>query len=139
MTLTKREQAERQEMRGQEQEDAHVTQVAIIERPTAALADVAALAEEHARATKLERYHEGLRPETERRQKTDLALFARFLQVAGTSPGDLYNDLDAWRDINAGLVAAFIQWQKREGYAIGSINVRLATVKAYCHLAFDVG
>jgi integrase len=26
-----------------------------------------------------------------------------------------------------------------QGYAIGSINVRLATAKAYCHLAYDTG
>ena len=37
------------------------------------------------------------------------------------------------------MLEAFIEWQKREGYAIGSINVRLATVKAYCHLAYDTG
>ena len=33
----------------------------------------------------------------------------------------------------------FLQWLKREGYAIGSMNVRLATVKAYCKVAHDAG
>ncbi len=31
------------------------------------------------------------------------------------------------------------EWQKIAGYSIGTINVRLATMKAYCHLAYDVG
>lgn len=112
-------------------------ETAIIQRAPMPLADVAAVASEYARSTKLARYHEGLRDETIRRQKADLELFTRFLRTVGTSPGDFYNDLAAWRDINAGLIESFIQWQKLEGYAIGSINVRLATVKAYCHLAYD--
>lgn len=37
------------------------------------------------------------------------------------------------------MLEAFIQWQKLQGYSIGTINVRLATVKAYCHLAYDTG
>ena len=114
-------------------------ETAIIQRPGAALSDVAALAEEYSKATRLTRYHEGLRDETIRRQRTDLLTFARFLQSVGVQAGDLYNDLDAWHGVGAGLLEAFIAWQKLQGYAIGSINVRLATVKAYCHLAFDVG
>jgi integrase len=37
------------------------------------------------------------------------------------------------------LVAAFVQWQLQEGYAIGSINVRLSTVKKYVQLATQAG
>ena len=33
----------------------------------------------------------------------------------------------------------FVAWQVTAGYAIGSINVRLATVKAYCKLALQAG
>lgn len=112
---------------------------AIIQVPGAGLAGVSALADKHARATRLLRYQEGLRDETIRRQKTDLLTFARFLASVGVQPGDFYNDLEAWRGISAGLLEAFIQWQKLQGYAIGSINVRLATVKAYCHLAYEIG
>jgi integrase len=32
-----------------------------------------------------------------------------------------------------------VQWQLQQGYAIGSINVRLATVKTYCRLALQAG
>ena len=106
---------------------------------TGALSDVSALAEEYSKATRLTRYHEGLRDETIRRQIIDLLTFARFLGDTGTQPGDFYHDLHAWQGISAGLLEAFIEWQKLQGYAIGTINTRLATVKAYCHLAFDVG
>ncbi|SRR5216683_6269 len=112
---------------------------AIIQSPGGGLANVSALADEYARATRLTRYQAGLRDETIRRQKTDLLTFARFLHSVGVQPGDFYNDLDAWRGITAGLLEAFIQWQQMQGYAIGSINVRLATVKAYCHLAYNTG
>jgi integrase len=103
------------------------------------LASISAQAETYSRATRLTRYHEGLRDETIRRQRTDLATFARFLQSVGVQPGDFYHDLNAWQGIRAGLLEAFIEWQKLKGYAIGSINVRLATIKAYCHLAYEVG
>src|SRR5713226_2965741 len=103
------------------------------------LASISSLAETYSRATRLTRYHEGLRDETIRRQKTDLATFAHFLASIGVQPGDFYHDLGAWAGIGAGLLETFIEWQKRAGYAIGSINCRLATVKAYCHLAYEVG
>jgi integrase len=114
-------------------------ETAIIRQPITDLADVSVLAEEFSKATRLTRYQEGLRDETIRRQKTDLATFARFLASIGTQAGDFYNDLSAWQGIRAGLLEAFIEWQKLQGYAIGTINVRLATLKAYCHLAYEVG
>jgi integrase len=111
----------------------------IISVPGGGLADVSALADEYSRATRLTRYQEGLRDETIRRQKTDLLTFARFLASIGISAGDFYNNLNAWSGIGAGLLETFIDWQKLQGYAIGTINIRLATVKAYCHLAYEVG
>jgi integrase len=114
-------------------------ETAIIRQPVTDLADVSALAEEFSKATRLTRYQEGLRDETIRRQKTDLLTFARFLASINTQAGDFYNDLSAWQGIRAGLIEAFIEWQKLQGYSIGTINVRLATLKAYCHLADEVG
>src|SRR5438128_4009177 len=105
--------------------------------PVRSMAEAAARAKQYTRAVKLTKYQECLRPETLRRQKTDLLTFATFLEsIDDVVPGDFYNDLNAWTDITADLIETFIDWQKREGYAIGSINVRLATVKAYCHLAY---
>src|SRR6266700_3759130 len=114
-------------------------ETAIIISPSASLAGISAKAEEFSKATRLTRYHEGLRDETIRRQKTDLRKFARFLASIGVQAGDFYHELNAWQGMSAGLLEAFIEWQKIAGYSIGTINVRLATMKAYCHLAYDVG
>lgn len=114
-------------------------ETAIIIAPTSSLADIAIRAEEFSKSTRLVRYHEGLRDETIRRQKTDLLTFARFLQGVGVQAGAFYHDLNAWHGISAGLLETFIEWSKIQGYAIGTINVRLATCKQYCHLAYEVG
>jgi integrase len=114
-----------------------IDETALIQHPDMSVADAAQRATEFIRATRLVEYQEKLRPDTLKRQKRDLELFATFLRSIGTNPGDFFTNLDAWRDINADLIETFIWWQKREGYAIGSINVHLATVKAYCKLAFS--
>jgi integrase len=64
------------------------------------------------------RYHEGLRAETIRRQRTDLLTFAQFLASIGVQSGDFYHDLSAWQGIRACLLEAFIEWQNREGYSM---------------------
>lgn len=78
-------------------------------------------------------------PNTLRRQDNDLAIFARFLAQVHLSPGDLANDSQAWQGITWGIVAAFIQWQLRAGYAVSSVNMRLSTVKVYAGLAALAG
>lgn len=76
---------------------------------------------------------------TLRRQDADLALFTQFLDTTGAEVGDLAHAADAWVGVSWGLVAAFVRWQLLQGYAIGSVNVRLATVKAYTKLAMYAG
>lgn len=76
---------------------------------------------------------------TRRRHQADLQLFRKYLAQAGVVTGDLYTDPDAWRGVTWGLVAGFVEWQLQRDYAIGSINVRLATVKTYCQLALHAG
>jgi integrase len=61
---------------------------------------------------------------------------ARFA-AALTDGGDL--DAAAWRGITWGIVAAFVQWQLRQGYAVATVNVRLSTVKTFCKLAMQAG
>jgi hypothetical protein len=48
---------------------------------------------------------------------------------------DLYHDPAAWSGMSNGLVEGFVQWQLKQGYAIGSINMRLSTMWLYCKLA----
>ena len=84
-------------------------------------------------------FQERKAPHTRRRHQADLQLFRTYLAVAGVASGDLYIDPDAWQGVTWGLVAGFVQWQLQQGYAIGSVNVRLATVKTYCQLALHAG
>ena len=88
-----------------------------------------------------------LSPQTTRRHEGDLALFALYLgEVRAIDPASvvsvgarlLYHP-DAWRNTTWGLVQGFVEWQLANGFAIGSINVRLATVKRYCKLAMTAG
>lgn len=76
---------------------------------------------------------------TTRRQAGDLALFGQYLGAAGLTSGDFGNDPAAWRGITWGLVEGFTRWQLGAGYAVGSVNVRLATVKNYARLALKAG
>jgi integrase len=76
---------------------------------------------------------------TLRRQRDDLALFAQYLAEIGVEPGDFQNDPEAWRGVTWGIVGGFVQWMLQQGYAVGSINVRLSTVKTYAKLAVQAG
>ncbi len=77
---------------------------------------------------------------TLRRQRAELAAFATFLVGIGIDPlCDLASDPAGWAGITWGLVAAFVQWELQQGYAIGTINVRLATMKRYAQLAMQAG
>jgi integrase len=111
----------------------------IIPSTIAALDQVAAIANQVAASHALDEYHAGLAHETLRRQGADLALFTRYLHSVGTQADDFFNNLEAWRSISYGIVEGFKRWQQLAGYAVGSINVRLATIKAYCKLAHDAG
>ena len=86
-------------------------------------------------------YQQRLSANTRRRQSDDLALFATYLAAAGgvLNADDLLHNPNAWQGITYGLVDGFVRWMLVEGYAIGSINVRLSTVKAYCKRVAKAG
>ena len=86
-------------------------------------------------------YQETKSENTLRRQHADLALFSEYLSQAGmnVSEDELLSTPTAWSGITHGLVEGFIRWQVQAGYAIGSINVHLSTVKKYCALATKAG
>lgn len=112
---------------------------------------VGQIANQVANHTAHHRYHKTKAKTTRRRQIADLQCFFRFLAAAhyehpmtpflqALKTGEPLHDLWPWWDgITHGLVEAFLPWQEAEGYAIGSIGVRLSTVKAYCTLAARAG
>ena len=79
--------------------------------------------------------------ETVRRQRAGLDLFATYLDQVGicTDGESLQTKPQAWTGITWGIIAGFVKWQLIQGYAIGSINVRLSTVKTYAGLAHKTG
>lgn len=95
-----------------------------------------------ARVRVFAQYRDRLADETRRRQDADLGCFATYLVAIGVvSSGDVI-DLCApagWVHVTWGLVAGFVAWQSGQGYAIGSMNVRLSTVKTYAKLATKAG
>lgn len=103
--------------------------------PLSLLARAGYAADEVARERVFADYHARKAPQTLRRNRTDLLLFQEYLEAAGVPVGDFMLDPSAWSGMTWGLIAGFVEWQLQQGYAIGSINVRLATVKTYCELA----
>jgi integrase len=87
----------------------------------------------------LEDYQARKSAQTLRRQRADIALFEQFLADAGSQVKGLSIDLEKWSIVTWGLVEAFNRWQLSQGYATGSVSVRLATVKSYCELATKAG
>ena len=77
---------------------------------------------------------------TIRRQENTLALFAHFLEeTTGTQAGDLAGGPGAWHGVTWGLVEGFARWLLLGGYAVGSVNGHLSTVKTYAKLAARSG
>ncbi len=115
---------------------------------------IGSLANEAANASAFSDYQQDKPANTLRRQAGDLAVFARYLSVLHFYTLDADKDADAqhkanaarlmsdptaWAAITYGLINGFVKWQLQQGYAVGSINVRLATVKRYTKLAFQAG
>ena len=75
---------------------------------------------------------------TRSNQTNDMKVFTRYLQAGGiTDVGDLATDPTAWRFVTFGLISGFVRWQMQDGYAIGSVNRRLSTVKHFATMAFQ--
>lgn len=116
------------------------TSLVAYSEPVNVLALAGQVADRHASASAFADYQSRKASNTRGRQVYDLAVFARFLAAAGVPiVGDLANDVAAWAGVSWGLLEAFTRWQLAEGYAIGSCNVRLATVKTFCKLAAKAG
>lgn len=105
------------------------------------LAEIGAAADAMASHTIFSDYQARRAANTLRRQLDDLQLFCSYLRAAGVTKSAelLYSEPASWAGITAGLIKGFVQWQLQQGYSIGSINSRLATIKTYCKLATDAG
>jgi site-specific recombinase XerD len=107
--------------------------------PRIPLSQIGQIANEIARKNVLSRYKDTKSAETLRRHKTDITLFEKYLASAQHVTSGMIDDLRLWEGMSYGIVAGFQQWQLQQGYSIGSINVRMATVKSYCDLASQAG
>src|SRR6266852_7482342 len=100
------------------------------------------LAADHAsRTDTFAQYHAEQTDNTRAAQKDALKCFSAYLAQAGIErqAEDLYQDADAWRGMSAGLLKGFRTWLLEQGYAIGTLNQRLATLRQYCRLAHEAG
>lgn len=111
------------------------------ERYSNDLALAGEVADSYVRDQVFSTYHSKKSHNTQRRQQQDLALFCAYLAEAHVSreASALYTDPHAWYGITAGLIDGFVRWQLAHGYAIGSINTQLSTIKAHCRLARRAG
>lgn len=128
------------------------TQDPIPEEELELLRKIADMADLYAQHVVFERYHKKRARNTRIRQIWDLKAFATFCLEAGehvvgtkltidilTLTQALFLEVTSWRFVTAGLVRVFVTWLERKGYAIQTMNVRLSTIKRYCHLAADAG
>ncbi len=87
---------------------------------------------------------------TQLRQHDDLVRFARFLAELATHAGlpftdppayaeRLATDLSEWQSITWGHVQAHMAWMLDRGYAVGTIDNALSTLKVYARLAQRAG
>lgn len=112
---------------------------------------VGAAADQAARADVFADYQVRRATNTLRHQRGDLTVFAEYLATVQFYPATahiderkargalLYNEAQAWSSITYGLVAGFVRWQVQQSFAIGTVNIRLSTVKQYATLAFQAG
>jgi integrase len=73
-------------------------------------------------------------------QDDDLVRWAAYLAAAGLPPCEGWAERpECWRGVSWGLVRGFIQWQLDQGYALGTVNRSLSTVRKYAELAMQAG
>jgi len=84
-------------------------------------------------------YMQGKSQNTLRAQLGDLECFAQYMAAVGVTNAPnaaaMQGSSDAWAGISSGLILGFREWLMRRGYAVGTVNRRLATVKKYAEMA----
>ena len=63
------------------------------------------------------------------------------IRAFGEALRDINQPLDGsvWCSLTFGLVEGFQQWLLKQGYAIGSVNNRISTLRSFAELAFQAG
>ena len=71
----------------------------------------------------------------------DLKTWCCYLDQCGITdcPADWLTNPQAWVGVSYGLVAGFVAWLLKEGYAIASVNRKLSTVRKFCGMASQAG
>lgn len=109
---------------------------------SASLASAGQAANRAAAAAVFADYQSTKAAQTLRRQRAGLALFAEYLlETTGSAPEGLALGTTpaAWSGMTWGIVKGFVSWLLSQGYSIGTINVRLATIRTYARLAAQAG
>lgn len=83
----------------------------------------------------LNEYKNECTEETLRRQEIDVSSFQNFLLITGSQVSNMFDNLEEWRNVTSDKIEEFKKWLFEQGYAIGTIKVRISTLKVYCRLA----
>lgn len=103
------------------------------------LRQAAAVADKFASANAFEDFRSKKSSNTLRAHDTDLMSFADFLHTSGITSApieDLNTNPQSWQEITYGLLETYKLMMLNEGYAIGTINRRLSTIRKYAKLAY---
>jgi hypothetical protein len=116
-------------------------QLDLVPTTPATVAEIGQLANHYAAQHVFADYQGRLDPNTLLRQHDDLAHYSLYLQDAGVSVAalDLFTRPESWAGTTHGLIWGFVQWMLLDGYSIGTVNIRLSTVRTYAKLAAAAG
>ncbi len=110
-------------------------------RPPTSLTELGTQANSYAAHDAFTEYRSRLDPATLNRHSYDLGLWCVYLEDAGVSltVEDLLTTPQQWAGTTHGLIRGFVKWMLLDGFAIGTVNVRLSTVRSYAKLAAIAG
>jgi integrase len=108
---------------------------------TMTVQEIAQLANQYAASNVFADHQERLAANTKKRHLSDLKIFSLFLSQVGIvlAAEELLNDPSSWQHITHGLLTTFVKWLLQDGYSIGTVNLRLSTVRSYAKLATKAG
>ena len=108
-----------------------------------ALLDIADQADQAAAAHVFIDYRSRKAANTITAQDGDLTTFAEFIngirKMTACDAAGLAVNPACWQGLTWGIVEAFVKWMLNQGYAVGTVNRKLSTVKTYAKLATKAG